>query len=308
VLLARWLATEPALMILDEPTRGIDVRAKQEIMDYVSTLCRKGMSILFISSELPEVLRVSDRMVVMRDRKACGEYLRGELDETSVLQRDRRGGRMNARVDPSVAKAQSAQALRTSRHRPAAASAAASRCRAAGAAADRRTPGAGLLPPRDQGRPPVRQPGRHPQPRRAADAGGARHDAGDRHARHRHFGRRRGGAVGHRGAMLVGGTMGNNGVPAGTTSRWGGPGGEPRRGAAVRRCGTACWWPASWLQPIVATLILMVAGRGLAQLLTDGQIVTVYYKPFFFLGSGYLAGLPFSLYRGGRRVCGAPCC
>jgi simple sugar transport system ATP-binding protein len=85
VLLARWLATEPNLMILDEPTRGIDVRAKQEIMDYVSKLCRKGMSILFISSELPEVLRVSDRMVVMRDRKACGEFRRGELDETSVL-------------------------------------------------------------------------------------------------------------------------------------------------------------------------------------------------------------------------------
>jgi monosaccharide-transporting ATPase len=85
-LLARWLATDPRLMILDEPTRGIDVRAKQEIMDYVSNLCRKGMSILFISSELPEVLRVSDRMVVMRDRKACGEYRRGELDETSVLQ------------------------------------------------------------------------------------------------------------------------------------------------------------------------------------------------------------------------------
>jgi simple sugar transport system ATP-binding protein len=85
VLLARWLATDPRLMILDEPTRGIDVRAKQEIMDYVSNLCRKGMSILFISSELPEVLRVSDRMVVMRDRKACGEYQRGELDETSVL-------------------------------------------------------------------------------------------------------------------------------------------------------------------------------------------------------------------------------
>jgi simple sugar transport system permease protein len=50
------------------------------------------------------------------------------------------------------------------------------------------------------------------------------------------------------------------------------------------------------LQPIVATLILMVAGRGLAQLLTDGQIVTVYHQPFFFLGSGYLAGLPFSLF------------
>lgn len=85
VLLARWLATDPKLMILDEPTRGIDVRAKQEIMDYVSALCRKGMAILFISSELPEVLRVSDRMLVLRDRKACGEYRRGELDETSVL-------------------------------------------------------------------------------------------------------------------------------------------------------------------------------------------------------------------------------
>jgi monosaccharide-transporting ATPase len=86
VLLARWLATEPALMILDEPTRGIDVRAKEEIMEFVSTLCRKGMAVLFISSELPEVLRWSDRMLVLRDRKACGSYLRGELDESSVLQ------------------------------------------------------------------------------------------------------------------------------------------------------------------------------------------------------------------------------
>jgi simple sugar transport system ATP-binding protein len=86
VLLARWLATSPKLMILDEPTRGIDVRAKQEIMEYVTALCRKGMSVLFISSELPEVLRCSDRMVVMRDRAACGEYTRGQLDEESVLQ------------------------------------------------------------------------------------------------------------------------------------------------------------------------------------------------------------------------------
>ncbi len=86
VLLARWLVTQPKMMILDEPTRGIDVRAKQEIMDYVAALCRKGMSILFISSELPEVLRVSDRIVVMRDRKTAGEYPRHALDESSVLQ------------------------------------------------------------------------------------------------------------------------------------------------------------------------------------------------------------------------------
>jgi monosaccharide-transporting ATPase len=85
VLLARWLATEPALLILDEPTRGIDVRAKQEIMDTIRQLCRQGMAILFISSELPEVLRVADRVLVMRDRQACGSYRRGELDDSSVL-------------------------------------------------------------------------------------------------------------------------------------------------------------------------------------------------------------------------------
>ena len=92
VLLARWLATSPALMILDEPTRGIDVRAKQDIMDYVTGLCRKGMSILFISSELPEVLRCSDRMLVLRDGHACGSYQRGELDDSTVLQAIAGGG------------------------------------------------------------------------------------------------------------------------------------------------------------------------------------------------------------------------
>ncbi|ASU40173.1 sugar ABC transporter ATP-binding protein [Herbaspirillum sp. meg3] len=85
-LLARWLATDPDMLILDEPTRGIDVRAKQEIMDFVMALCHKGMAILFISSEIPEVLRCSDRMLVLRDREGCGEYLRGELDDASVLQ------------------------------------------------------------------------------------------------------------------------------------------------------------------------------------------------------------------------------
>lgn len=85
-LLARWLATEPRMLILDEPTRGIDVRAKQEIMDCIADFCRNGMALLFISSELSEVLRCSDRIVVLREHKACGEYLRGELDDESVLQ------------------------------------------------------------------------------------------------------------------------------------------------------------------------------------------------------------------------------
>lgn len=67
-LLARWLATDPKMLILDEPTRGIDIAAKLEIMDLVKAQCRKGLAILFISSEMSEVLRVSDRIAVLRDR------------------------------------------------------------------------------------------------------------------------------------------------------------------------------------------------------------------------------------------------
>ncbi len=73
VLLARWLATEPKLLILDEPTRGIDVAAKFEIMDRVLALCAKGLGILFISSEISEVVRISDRIAVLRDRHKVAE-------------------------------------------------------------------------------------------------------------------------------------------------------------------------------------------------------------------------------------------
>jgi monosaccharide-transporting ATPase len=71
--MARWLATEPRLLILDEPTRGIDVAAKQEIMDEILRLARAGMAVLFISSEIDEVVRVSHRIVVLRDRRKVGE-------------------------------------------------------------------------------------------------------------------------------------------------------------------------------------------------------------------------------------------
>ncbi|WP_133650450.1 sugar ABC transporter ATP-binding protein [Paraburkholderia flava] len=73
VLLARWLATEPRMLILDEPTRGIDVAAKFEIMDRVLALCAKGLAILFISSEVSEVVRVSHRIAVLRDRRKVAE-------------------------------------------------------------------------------------------------------------------------------------------------------------------------------------------------------------------------------------------
>jgi simple sugar transport system ATP-binding protein len=68
VLLARWLLTEPRLLILDEPTRGIDVGAKTEVQKLVLSLCDDGVSVLFVSAELEEVLRLSDRVAVLRDR------------------------------------------------------------------------------------------------------------------------------------------------------------------------------------------------------------------------------------------------
>ncbi|MEP6791740.1 MAG: sugar ABC transporter ATP-binding protein, partial [Ramlibacter sp.] len=84
-VLARWLATDPALLILDEPTRGIDVAAKQEIMNHILALARSGLAVLFISSEMEEVVRVSDRIVVLRDRAKVGE-LPGDSSEQAVYQ------------------------------------------------------------------------------------------------------------------------------------------------------------------------------------------------------------------------------
>jgi simple sugar transport system ATP-binding protein len=82
-VLGRWLATKPSLLILDEPTRGIDIAAKQEIMSEILALAKEGMAVLFISSEMEEVVRLSDRIVVMRDRAKVGE-LPGGTDDHAV--------------------------------------------------------------------------------------------------------------------------------------------------------------------------------------------------------------------------------
>src|SRR5690625_7510238 len=71
VLLGRWLATQPEVLILDEPTRGIDVGAKTEIMEQVIALAEDGVAIVFISSELDEVVRLSDRIMVKIGRASC---------------------------------------------------------------------------------------------------------------------------------------------------------------------------------------------------------------------------------------------
>ncbi|CAB3749806.1 sugar ABC transporter ATP-binding protein [Paraburkholderia humisilvae] len=86
VLLARWLATEPKMLILDEPTRGIDVAAKFEIMDRVLALCAKGLGMLFISSEVSEVVRVSHRIAVLRDRRKVAEIAGNAVSEDQVYQ------------------------------------------------------------------------------------------------------------------------------------------------------------------------------------------------------------------------------
>ena len=78
--LARWLATAPELLILDEPTRGIDVGAKADIQRKVAELAEKGLSVVFISSELAEVLRIAQRVAVLRDRRKIGELATRDVD------------------------------------------------------------------------------------------------------------------------------------------------------------------------------------------------------------------------------------
>jgi simple sugar transport system ATP-binding protein len=83
VLLARWLAVAPRLLILDEPTRGIDIGAKAEIQRLISNLAEVGMAVLFISAELEEVLRLSHRIAVIRDRRKVADL---ENDGVKVSQ------------------------------------------------------------------------------------------------------------------------------------------------------------------------------------------------------------------------------
>ncbi|NBE80195.1 sugar ABC transporter ATP-binding protein [Micromonospora rubida] len=87
VLLARWLITEPRLLILDEPTRGIDIGAKTELQKLVAQLSDGGMAVLFISAELEEVLRLSHKVVVMRDRRMVAHLANDDsLDADRVMQ------------------------------------------------------------------------------------------------------------------------------------------------------------------------------------------------------------------------------
>lgn len=85
VILARWLFTHPKYLILDEPTRGIDVGTKVDIQKLVLKLAAEGMSVTFISSEMDEMLRTCSRLVVMRDRRMVGEISGDELNQSTVM-------------------------------------------------------------------------------------------------------------------------------------------------------------------------------------------------------------------------------
>ncbi len=85
VALAKWLALEPRVLLLDEPTRGIDIGAKQEIYRLMEELAGRGVAILFVSSEMEEVLRMSDRALVMHEGSIAGELRREELSEEAVM-------------------------------------------------------------------------------------------------------------------------------------------------------------------------------------------------------------------------------
>jgi L-arabinose transport system ATP-binding protein len=84
-ILGRWLSEEMKVILLDEPTRGIDVGAKHEIYNVIYALAARGVAVLFASSDLPEVLGVADRIVVMREGEIAGEVLHGQGDEQQVL-------------------------------------------------------------------------------------------------------------------------------------------------------------------------------------------------------------------------------
>ena len=86
VLIGRWLLTKPSILILDEPTRGIDVGAKSEIHRLISQLAGQGVAVLMISSEMPEILGMSDRILVMHEGRATGIIDRADADQVKIME------------------------------------------------------------------------------------------------------------------------------------------------------------------------------------------------------------------------------
>jgi ribose transport system ATP-binding protein len=108
VALGKWLAREPKVLLLDEPTRGVDIGAKHEIYTLMESLAGRGCAILFASSEMEEVLGMSDRVYVMHDGRLTGELKRCELSEEAVMRL--------AVAEPAIANQVDEPALRPTHH------------------------------------------------------------------------------------------------------------------------------------------------------------------------------------------------
>ena len=91
VVLAKWLATEPEIIIFDEPTRGIDVGAKQEIYMIMSQLAQQGKALLMISSDMEELMGISDRIIVLAEGKVTGQLEKEEFNQETILEYASRG-------------------------------------------------------------------------------------------------------------------------------------------------------------------------------------------------------------------------
>lgn len=85
VVLAKWLATNPSILILDEPTRGIDIGAKAEIYKIINDLAAQGIAVIMVSSELPELINMCDRIIVVRQGRIAGEVMKEEFDQSNIL-------------------------------------------------------------------------------------------------------------------------------------------------------------------------------------------------------------------------------
>ena len=84
-IISRWLLTKPRVLLLDDPTRGIDVGAKAELYELIETLCQSGLAVIVTSSELPELLTLADRIIVMAEGRVTAEFPRDEADEKKIM-------------------------------------------------------------------------------------------------------------------------------------------------------------------------------------------------------------------------------
>jgi ribose transport system ATP-binding protein len=101
IVIGKWLATEPRVLLLDEPTRGIDVGAKQEIYQLIFKLAAEGLAIVVVSSEMPELLLLSDRVLVMCEGRQRGILRRGEATQEAVMRLAAPGGAGEIRMTPA---------------------------------------------------------------------------------------------------------------------------------------------------------------------------------------------------------------